>query len=252
MAKPLRNSAANAATPSDLDETTSVYFLGMDTCFLLQGHDIMIAERLDAFQNYRKKVCRMKRILLLILALLLCLSLCACDIALGNEQTQPSETHQHNYTSIVTPPTCTRNGYTTYTCDCGDGYTADHVDKLGHNYQEIARVDATSHQDGSVTYLCSSCDDRLNEVLYATGSEGLQYYDNGDGTCTLVGIGICSDLNVMIPRFYKGALVTGIGEGAFRDCSSVTDVTIPDSVTGIGASAFSGCCNLGTHLCQCG
>ncbi|MDR0683809.1 MAG: leucine-rich repeat domain-containing protein, partial [Spirochaetaceae bacterium] len=38
--------------------------------------------------------------------------------------------------------------------------------------------------------------------------------------------------------------VTGIGEGAFAGCESLSSVTIPDSVTGIGDGAFEGCSGL--------
>lgn len=40
--------------------------------------------------------------------------------------------HIHSYTAKVTAPTCTQAGYTTYTCKCGDSYTADKVAALGH------------------------------------------------------------------------------------------------------------------------
>ena len=44
----------------------------------------------------------------------------------------------HIYGSIVTAPTCTQKGYTTYTCACGDTYTADGAAALGHSW-----IDAT-------------------------------------------------------------------------------------------------------------
>ena len=38
--------------------------------------------------------------------------------------------------------------------------------------------------------------------------------------------------------------VTVIGDGAFYDCSGLTSVTIGDGVVSIGSSAFSGCSGL--------
>ena len=38
--------------------------------------------------------------------------------------------------------------------------------------------------------------------------------------------------------------VTSVGDGAFKDCSSLTGITIPESVTSIKIAAFSGCNNL--------
>ena len=56
------------------------------------------------------------------------------------------EIHEHEYTAVVTAPTCTEDGYTTYTCaECGDSYTADVVPALGHDWNglECSRCDAT-------------------------------------------------------------------------------------------------------------
>ncbi len=37
------------------------------------------------------------------------------------------KTHEHSYTAVVTAPTLSKDGYTTYTCECGDTYTSDVV-----------------------------------------------------------------------------------------------------------------------------
>ncbi len=50
--------------------------------------------------------------------------------------------------------------------------------------------------------------------------------------------------DIVIPRKHGGKAVTSIGAGAFRDCSGLTSVTIPDSVTSIGYEAFYGCSSL--------
>ena len=50
-----------------------------------------------------------------------------------------------------------------------------------------------------------------------------------------------------IPSSLKSVVITDetvIGYGAFYDCSGLTSVTIPSSVTSIGSSAFSGCSGL--------
>ena len=59
--------------------------------------------------------------------------------------TTPKETHEHSYTAVVTAPTCTEDGYTTYTCECGDSYVADHTAPLGHDWHGTScrRCDAT-------------------------------------------------------------------------------------------------------------
>lgn len=50
----------------------------------------------------------------------------------GNVMDATVAAHVHNYEAVVTAPTCTVAGYTTYTCACGDSYTADEVAATGH------------------------------------------------------------------------------------------------------------------------
>ncbi len=71
--------------------------------------------------------------------------------------TQPqNQQHVHNFVATVTPPTCTEDGYTTYTCTCGESYIADETPALGHNYV-AAVTPPTCTEGGFTTYTCSAC-----------------------------------------------------------------------------------------------
>ena len=75
-------------------------------------------------------------------------------------------------------------------------------------------------------------------------SEGLAYSDNGDGTCTITGIGTCTDTVINVPSEINGLTVTAIGENAFKDQTTITKVILPDTITSIGRRAYYGCTNL--------
>ena len=55
----------------------------------------------------------------------------------------------HGYNAVTTVPTCTGDGYTTYTCtDCGDTYTANNTPALGHTEVIVPGKDATATTTG--------------------------------------------------------------------------------------------------------
>ncbi len=91
----------------------------------------------------------------------------------------------HNYVPEVTDPTCTKGGYTTYTCHCGRSYIDDYTDALGHNYQPVTTVLATCTQNGQETSKCSRCGDEHTVIIYATGHHYSQYVTAP--TCTKQG-----------------------------------------------------------------
>ena len=76
-------------------------------------------------------------------------------------------------------------------------------------------------------------------------SEGLVFSSNNDGTCSVTGIGTCTDTDIVIPSISPdGDSVTRIGDYALYGCTNLTNVTIPDSVTSIGEGAFRHCTSL--------
>lgn len=91
----------------------------------------------------------------------------------------------HNYISVVTPPTCTKKGYTTYTCSCGDRYISDYVDAK-HNVVIDRAVSPTLNSNGLTEGShCSVCGKVFVEQevvtihLAAENSNIDCYYDGG-------------------------------------------------------------------------
>jgi hypothetical protein len=72
-------------------------------------------------------------------------------------------------------------------------------------------------------------------------SDGLDFYDKGDGTCYVSSIGSCMDSSIFIPEEYSGMIVNGIGANAFSYCSHILAIAIPDSITFIESDAFNNC-----------
>ena len=82
----------------------------------------------------------------------------------GAAKTQTAYCTKENATVVVTAPTCTEEGYSTYTCkDCGYVWVADKVNAKGHDYtKKIYREEYLYSPQDCVNpniyfYACSSC-----------------------------------------------------------------------------------------------
>ena len=75
------------------------------------------------------------------------------------------------------------------------------------------------------------------------GTYGDLYYKNDDDLVSIVGCKTTAE-SVEIPAEIDGKPVTSIEKMAFSGCTSLTAITIPDSVMSIGDSAFSNCTSL--------
>ena len=71
----------------------------------------------------------------------------------------PKLSHVHNHIPTVVDPTCEQQGYTRYTCACGDTYIEEssYVPALGHAWVETARQEPTNKTVGVITYTCQRC-----------------------------------------------------------------------------------------------
>ena len=69
----------------------------------------------------------------------------------------------HDYETVVTEPTCTEMGYTTYTCTrCGDTYKGDYIEAAGHKPGDwIVDKEPTTDSEGSKHKECEVCGETL-------------------------------------------------------------------------------------------
>ena len=170
----------------------------------------------------------------------------------------------HSYTSVVTPPTCTEQGYTTHTCSkCGDSYKDTYVDASGHSYGKWETVDNTNHkrtctacktatetkthdwdsgtiiiqptckETGIMTYSCPTCGVTKTETLPVT--EDHKYGDwemvddtNHKRTCT-----VCKTATEIKPHNYSSVITppTCTEQGYTTHSCPDCDYVIKDSYT---------------------
>ena len=145
--------------------------------------------------------------------------------------TEEEPEHQH------TPGTPVEENLTEATCAEDGAY--DEVVYCTECGAEISRTEkilsATTVEHQMYGNECTVCD-------YICESEGLEMLLNEEGTgYTVVGYGLCSDINIVIPELYEQLPVTGIASSAFEGIDCIVSIAIPACVTEIGDFAFRGC-----------
>ncbi len=185
---------------------------------------------------------------------------------------------QHAYTSVVTPPTCTEQGYTTFTCStCGDVTTGDNVPATGHTAEEkpcdeaamcavcgeLARAagqhaytsvvtSPTCTEDGYTTFTCSTCGDvTTGDNVAATGHTAEEKPCDEAAMCA-----VCGELARAAGQHAYTSVVTPPtcteqGYTTFT-CSSCGDVTTGDNVAATGHTAEEKPCDEDATCIKCG
>ncbi len=156
--------------------------------------------------------------------------ICNCGY-IRNEKLLPAT--GHGYTSVVTAPTCTEQGYTTHSCyACGNSYVDNHVDALGHTggiatctepaqcvrcCASYGEVDALGHVGGIATCAapaqCDRCGVSYGEKNPELHLGGTECRAAKEATCTEEGYTgdiWCLDCNSMIE---PGKIIPTAGHG---------------------------------------
>lgn len=154
-------------------------------------------------------------------------------------------------------PTCESVGLTQgWSCGhCGEILLAQkEIPTIAHTESDwIIDIAPTETNEGAMYTECTTCHTVLRTAIVdvivpedpSTVSQGLTFALNEDkNSYTLVDIGKCDDVEIVIPRYYNGKLVTKIGDGAFLENGKIISVVIPEGVLAIGNGAFKDCAGL--------
>ena len=142
------------------------------------------------------------------------------------------EAHEHSYTAVVTPPTCTEKGYTTHTCACGDSYVDTYVDALGHAWDNgKVTKEPTATETGVRTYTCTRCHETKTESIPVVSVDVTQMFTDVTKNWAYPGIQYCVTHGIM----------GGMGDGTFAPTGTTTRAQIVQILYNLeGTPAVSG------------
>ena len=181
----------------------------------------------------------------------------ACTVC-GHTESKPGSYDSHSFTELVTPPSCTEQGYTSKICDdCGLTEILSYTDPTGHVYKTVYSYDLSHHW-----HSCESCDSidayEKHSADYSgfctvcdapvTPSDGLEYKISKDSDYASVVSYSGANTRVIISDTYLGLPVKSISQEAFAGNTSITQIIMPDSITAIEPLAFYSCQSLETVI----
>ncbi|MGN0382719.1 MAG: leucine-rich repeat protein [Eubacterium sp.] len=168
----------------------------------------------------------------------------------------------HNYIKVVTKPTCTSKGYTTYSCDkCGYTFIADEISALSHSAGKWkVTKKATVFSTGLKNKYCTYCGKEMQSAEIAkisTVTIGKLKYkitkcSKTKGQVSVIGVKSKKYTKILIPKTVdiEGYTfkVTSISKNALINCKKLKKVVIGNNIKTIGTSAFKGCSKLKTVI----
>ena len=160
-----------------------------------------------------------------------------CDICGKGQSKHADNNSDHNCDICGKKITNCVDDNDDHKCDVCDVILSECEDANDDHKCDVCDAKITSCIDNNNDRVCDVCENMI-------GSVGLSYSISNSKTCTITGIGTCTDTDIVIPTEIDGYRVVRIAEKAFFECSSITSVIIPDSVTYIGAIAFHKCQSL--------
>ncbi len=110
-----------------------------------------------------------------------------CDC--GVEETRTIAALGHDLAEhAAQAPTCTEPGWSIYqTCTRCDYTTFEELAATGHNYESTVTTESTCTTDGVLTYTCANCGDSYTETITASG-HNYESTVTAEATCTTDGV----------------------------------------------------------------
>ncbi|MCM1222230.1 MAG: hypothetical protein NC548_47955, partial [Lachnospiraceae bacterium] len=137
-----------------------------------------------------------------------------------------TQEHIHNYVSVVTAPTCTEEGYTTYTCSCGESYVDNYVNASGHNWDEyVSNNDATYETDGTKTAVCSRCGEK--DTIVDEGTKLVKEPDLSNFIIKTVSLSLESSVTMNF-KVLKSAVADFENPYMVFKCDGLDDMTVSE------------------------